>query len=165
MRTSIYLLLAVLLCVLGAGCASDDLTERIVEIKAAQVEGDSSSHDGLSASDATNILHEVKSRLASRLGYTVFENKYPNPNNIGTVEYSIHFTQQGASTVGITLDMDGKHVIFRGDTDADAPSEAELQKAMKVVQGVLDERGIRYRVRSFTEQEYLIPSQKKRMLN
>jgi hypothetical protein len=165
MRTSIYLLSAALVCVLGAGCASDDLTERIVEIKTTQAKVDSSIHGGLSASDATNVLHEVKSRLASRFGYTVFENKYPSQENPGGVEYSIHFTQQGASTVGITLNMDGKHVIFRGDSDADAPSEAELNKAMKVVQEVLDERGVRYRVRSFMEQEYLIPSQIKRMTN
>lgn len=154
MKTPIYLLLAALVCVLGAGCASDDLPERIIEIKAGQTEAASSSHGRLSASDATNVLYEVKSRL----GHGVFVRKYPNPGNFGGVEYSIGFTPEGASSVNVELVMDGKHVIFRGDTDADPPSEAALRKAMKVFQEVLDERGIKYRVRSFIVHAYLIPS-------
>jgi hypothetical protein len=157
MKALTYLLLAALICVLGAGCASDDLTERIIEIKARQTETDSSGH-GLSASAATNVLHEVKSRLTSLLGYTVYENKYPSQENPGGIEYSLHFTPEGASSVDITLDMDGKHVVFRGDTDTDAASEAALQKAMNLFQEALDERGVRYRVRSFTVHEYMIPS-------
>ena len=150
MNTSAYLLLAASLCFLAGGCATDDLTLRVIEIRATQNEAATSGHAGLSASVATNVFHDVAGRLGP-LGYVNSPHHHnPDPANPAWVEYAVSFTPPGASSVDLTMDLDGKHVTFHGETDDDPPSVTALEKAMTLCRQALDERRIKYRVHTFT---------------
>jgi len=146
MNASAYLL-AASLCVLGSGCATDptELTSCVIEVSAVQTIGPA----GLSPSLAANLFHEVLSRLGSS-GYVAATHEYRDPANPMRVEYDSQFTVTGASSVDLTLVLDGKHVTFRGDTDLEPESVAELQKMIKLYRDSLDARQIKHRVRTFT---------------
>lgn len=157
MNARAYFLLAVLASVLGGGCVTNGMADHVIEIRAAQREGEPPGYAGLSASVATNLFYDVASRLGS-LGFSNPPHHYNLPDP-ARVEYAVQFTPEDSSSVDVTMDMDGKHIIFRGETDADdRASIAALQKAMKLYQESLDERHIVYQVRTFTTHLYLIPS-------
>ena len=149
--------MAALVCVPGGGCATDSMTDHVIEIRAAQREGKPPGHAGLSAAVATNLFYDVASRLGS-LGFANPPHHYNLPDP-ARIEYAVQFTPEGSSSVEVTMDIDGKHIIFRGETDADDRARvAALQKAMNLYQESLDERHIIYQVRTFTTHLYLIPS-------
>ena len=151
MNASAHLLLAASLCVLASGCASDqtELTSRLIEVSAVQTTAESPSSAGLSPSLATNLFHEVLSRLRSA-GYVAPTHEQRDSANPTRVEYDSQLTAIGASSVDLTLVLDGKHVTFSGDTDLEPESVAELQKVIKLYRDSLDARQIKYRVRTFT---------------
>lgn len=148
MNTSAFLLLAASLCVLGGGCATDGITERVIEISAVQTEQESSGHAGLSPSVATNLFYNVASRLGS-LGYVNPPHQHGDPTKPTWIEYSVQFTPPGANSVELTMDIDGKHITFHGMTDTEPESLMSLQKAMKLCRDALDERQVEYKVRVF----------------
>jgi len=155
MNASANFLLVASICVLGGGCATDGIPVRITEIRAVQTGGEDARHAGLSASAATNLFYDVASRLDSLGRVNPPHQCHPDSTKPTSVEYEVSFTPEGASTVGLTMEIDGKHVIFRGDTDVDPKSLAALQKAMTLCRESLDKRQIKYRVRTFTTQEFL----------
>jgi hypothetical protein len=158
MNAPAYFLLAASLCGLGGGCATDGIAVHVTEIRAVQTDAESSGHAGLSASVATNVFYDVASRLGD-LGRVNSPHQYSDPTKPAWIEYAVQFTPEGASSVDLTMDMDGKHIIFRGETDIDEPkSIAALQKAMKRCQDSLDKRRIKYTVRTFTTHLYMIKS-------
>jgi hypothetical protein len=159
MNVPAYLLLAATLSVLGGGCATDatddGLPLQVVEISAVQTETESSAHGGLSAPVATNLFNDVASRLGS-LGSVGYLTHYPTKPTC--VEYTVTFTPPGANTVDLYMDIDGKNITFRGETDTDPKSVAALQKAMTLYRGALDERQVKYEVRTYTTHLFAIPS-------
>ncbi len=157
MNASAYLLLAASLCVLGGGCATGDLTSRVIEIRAVQTQTKSSGHAGLSASVATNLFHDIASRLGS-LGHVNPPHQYRVPTNPAWVEYAVQFTPEGASSVDLTMEIDGKYITFCGETDIESESVAALQKAMKLCREALDELQVKYKVRIHTTHLMLIKS-------
>lgn len=157
MKALAFLLLAASLCVLIGGCATDGMPERVIEISAVQTEGESPGHARLSPALATNSLHDVVSRLGAA-GYVVYTHEHPDPANPMRLDYGFSFTPEGAYTIDVTLSMDGKHIIFHGESDPSPKSVAALQQAMKLCRESLDERQIKYKVRTFTTHLYTIPS-------
>src|SRR5690242_6423144 len=109
MNASAYFLLAASICVLGEGCATEGIPVRITEIRAVQTDAESSGHAGLSTSMATNLFHEVASRLGS-LGHVNPPHQYSDPTRPAWVEYAVSFTPEGAGSVDLTMDLDGKHI-------------------------------------------------------
>lgn len=156
-----YFLLAVALCALGGGCATDndDMKECMFVIRAAQTKTESSSHGALSASDATHLFQDVASRLGTLGRVNRLHHHQVDPTKPDSIEFNVSFTPRGATTVDLTMDMDGKHIIFRGEADAgDRESIAAMRKAMKLLQESLDARNIKYMAREFTTRLYFIPS-------
>ena len=151
MNASAIFLLIVSICVLGGGCATDDIPVRITEIRVVQRDAGYAGHAGISASAATNLFYDVASRLDNFGRVNPPHQSHPDSTKPTSVEYEVSFTPEGASTVGLALEIEGKHVIFRGDTDVDPKSLAALQKAMMLCRESLDKRQIKYKVRTFTE--------------
>jgi len=146
MNRMAYLLLAASLCILGGGCAADGLTMRVVEIRAVQTETESSGAAGLSATVATNLFHDLASRFGG-LGRVLYANHYGDPGKPAWVEYSVHFTPNEANPVDLFMDIGGEHITFRGMTEPE--TIAALQKAINPCRESLDERRIKYTVRTF----------------
>jgi hypothetical protein len=154
MNASAYLLLAASLCVLGGGCATDGIPERVIEINVVQKETESLGHAGLSGTEATNLFYDVASRLGS-LGRATSPHHYnPFPTKPTWVEYGVSFVAEGGYSVDLTMHIDGQRITFRGETDVDPKSVAALRKAMKFYQQSLDERNIKYTVRRYTTDFY-----------
>jgi hypothetical protein len=151
-----YFLLAASLCILGGGCAADSPTMRVVEICAVRTETESSGAAGLSASVATNLFHDLATHFG-RLGRVLYENHYGNPRRPTWVEYSVHFTPDEANSVDLFMDIDGEHITFRGMTEPE--TIAALQKAMKLCRESLDERRIKYTVRTYETHPLTPPPQ------
>jgi hypothetical protein len=148
------------LWILGGGCATDDdgLSVRVIEIRVTRTEADFPDHPGLSAVVATNLFQEAASRLDSLGRVNSVHHYNPEPSKPAFVEYAVSFTPEGAYTVDLTMDIDGKYITFRGEGDIDPKTDAALQKAMKLFQESLDRRRIRYRVRAFSTHETMIPA-------
>lgn len=156
MNASANFLLIFSICILAGGCATDDgIPVRITEIRVAQKGPEHARHAGLSASVATNLFYDVASRLDSLGRVNPLHQSHADSTKPTSVEYEVTFTPEDASTVGLTMEIDGKHIIFRGDTDVDPKSLAALQKAMKLCREALDKRQIKYKVRTFTAHEFL----------
>ena len=149
MNASAYLLLAALICVAGGGCATDSIPVRVTEISAVRTYAESSVHDGLSVSVATKVFQEVTSHLGT-LGRANPPHEYTDPSRPGWVEHAVQFTPEGANSVDLTMDVDGRYIIFRGTTDIEPESLAALQKAMKLCRESLDKRRIKDEVRTHT---------------
>jgi len=127
----------------------------VVEIRTVQTETESSGAAGLSAIEATNLFHDLASRFGS-LGRVLYANHYGDPTKPAWVEYSVHFTPDEANSVDFFMDIDGEHVTFRGMTEPKTISA--FQKAMNLCRESLDERRIKYTVRTFkTHPPMLIP--------
>ena len=159
MKAFAFLLLTASLCVLGGGCATDGISERVIEISVVQTKGESPGHAGLSPAQTTKLLHEVVSRLGSA-GCVVYTHEHPDQANPNQLDYGFSFTPEGAYTVDVDTSMDGKHITFHGETDVDPNSIAALQKVMKLCRESLDERQIKYHLRTFTAHAFLIPASK-----
>ena len=157
MNALAYLLSATLLCVLGGGCATYNVTERVIEINDVQTNGESPAQAWISPLLATNLFHDVLGRLGSA-GYIASTHESRNPANPVWVEYDCQFTQKSAFSFYLTLETDGKHISFRGITGLDKEGLAALQKAVKLYREALDERQIKYKVRTHITYNNLIKS-------
>ena len=118
-----------------------------------QLQPEAAEQSGLSASLATNIFYDVVNRLSYVVNgdpRRINRHQYNDPVNPTWIEYTAQLTPEGANSVGLALEIDGKHIIFHGNTDPGPKEIAILQQSMKLFQEALDERQIKYKIKTFT---------------
>jgi hypothetical protein len=143
MNTLAHLCLLATLCLLAAGCAtSEPPSNRLIQITANRVENNPA---GFSAILATNIFYDLAAHLERANPMHI----YPDQANPAWPEYAVSFTPVGASTIDLTLDIEPKHIIFRADAELDPASLAATEKAVSFYRQALDDRKIKYTLRSF----------------
>jgi len=148
-----FLLLGFSLCALGGGCKTPGVPVRYIEIHANQLQAEAAAQSGLSASLATNIFYAVVNRLSQTViadPRRINRHQFTDPARPAWIEYTARLTPEGVNSIGLALDMDGKHIVFRGHTDPGPKEMAILQQSMKLFQEALDERQIKYKIETFT---------------
>jgi len=117
-------------------------TDRVVEIRTAQIEIEPSSSAGLSATLATDIFLDI----ANHLGFVV-DGPHRDPRTPMEDGYSAHsIAKKGTSMVFLDLLIDGKHISFLCSMDATTEEFGAAQRDAKLFQEALDKRNIKYTV-------------------